>query len=754
MTEVRTERLARLLPFAVDSVLVAGLLLAALAPSGAPASPTFRADATPSSTVNASGTELTVDPPSYAMRTGHNLTLQAVWSAGSPLCDLAPLWYRWSVDGGTATGFLNTTTGPSVTFTADSFGSGTAAVVVRSGAVLDCGANETVLERTSGANVSIVVPLSLSGVEIGPNPLAPGGAANLEGAVTGGEAPYILDVAWGDGEHSTVALPAPGPFSVDHRFSAGEFVPSVVVSDADGNLVDGSVPETLSVGTGLEVAIAPASYVAELGVPAEFTGIADGEPTGAVTLFDCSNATVGLGGPSPTTPNGTEFPCTFTAPGIAEVLFGVYPPQPGGLSASVVLYEEVVAAPRLSAEPAQPVAEAGETELVRVCLSGGALPVSLSWNLSGNRSSGTETVDSDGGGVFAVPLGAAGEYTVGVRASDALGNIDTNSTPVVRVESPLVANASGARSFASYGAAADVAGEVLAGCPPFFWWVVPDLTSANASAANGTLPNVGVFAWSGWYAREGNLSVVVGVTDGCGGTSQVAVYVPLVPPLSVEATVAPGPTSSNETLAVNVSIRGGQPPFQVGVNASGNESWNRTVLSDGAYRWLLPTGGNGSVRVTVSVTDLLGLSTAFNLTVDLVRPSVQSSPDPTPSPPPSAISGPYGNSSTQSASDPTWLLAVFIPIGGSATLVLLWRRHSRKAPIEAPGPDPEATLKQIIEPAEGAERFTVELLAEEAGIPLAVVRSTIDRLVSEGTVRSESGADGEEVLSWSSDAGR
>ena len=59
------------------------------------------------------------------------------------------------------------------------------------------------------------------------------------------------------------------------------------------------------------------------------------------------------------------------------------------------------------------------------------------------------------------------------------------------------------------------------------------------------------------------------------------------------------------------------------------------------------------------------------------------------------------------------------------------------------------TLRGIIEPAEGAERFTVELLAEEAGIPLAMVRSTIDRLVSEGTVRSESGADGEEVLSWS-----
>ncbi len=499
MTEVRTKRGVRLLPLAVDSVLLAGLLLATVGSPGAPVSPEFRSDATPHSFSNASAANLMIDPPSYEMRTGSNLTLQAVWSAGSPLCPVEPLWYHWSVDSGNATGFLNTTTGPSATFIADSFGSGTVTVTVRSGAVLDCGANETVLERASVANVSIVVPLSLSGVELGPNPLAPGGTANLEGTVTGGEPPYALDVTWGDGDHSTVALPAPGLFSVGHRFSAGEFVPSVIASDAGGSFVNVSVPEPLSVGTGFEVAIAPASYVAELGVPTEFSGIAQDEPTGAVTLFDCSNATVGPGVASNATPNGTAFSCTFTASGTAEVLFGVYPPEPGGPSASVILYERVVAPPQVSAELAEPVGEVGNTELVPVRLSGGALPVLLTWNISGNRSGGTETVDSDGGGVLALPLGAAGEYVLGLRASDVLGGVGTNSTTTVRVESPLVANASGAESFASYGAIAQVAGEVLSGCPPFSWWVVPGFTPVNGSTGNGTLPNVGAFAWSGWY---------------------------------------------------------------------------------------------------------------------------------------------------------------------------------------------------------------------------------------------------------------
>jgi len=61
-------------------------------------------------------------------------------------------------------------------------------------------------------------------------------------------------------------------------------------------------------------------------------------------------------------------------------------------------------------------------------------------------------------------------------------------------------------------------------------------------------------------------------------------------------------------------------------------------------------------------------------------------------------------------------------------------------------------LRRILEPADGADRSTVELLAEEAGIPLAEVRATIDRLVESGAIRSETSTEGEEVLAWSGEA--
>jgi len=750
VTEVRTERTARRLPLVIDLVLLAGLLLATVGHSGAPAAPELLASTAPLSSSDAPVATLTVDPPSYTIRTDLNLTLQAVWSAESPLCRVTPVWFRWSVGSGNATGFLNATNGPSVTFTADSFSSGTATVDVRGVAFLACGTNLTVLERMVGSNVSIVTPLSLSGVELGPNPLLPGALADLVGNVTGGEPPYTVDVTWDDGTGSTVTLPASGPFSVDHRFSAGEFVPSLVASDADGSLVNVSVAEALSVGTGLEVAIAPASYVAEVGVPVEFTGIAEGEPAGAVTLFDCSNATVGSTDGSATVPNGTAFSCAFTSPGTSEVLFGAYPPAPGGLSASVVLYEHVVAPPQLSAEPVTSVGEVGGTLLVPIHLSGGALPASLSWNFSGNRSGGTETVDSDGGGVLTLPLGAAGAYTIGLRASDALGGIGTTVTSVLRVDSLLAANASGARSPTPYGAVAEVAGNVLSGCPPFSWWVVPDLAPTNGSLGNGTLPNVGAFEWNGSYAREGNLSITTGVVDGCGVTWQTALTFQLVPPLSAEVVATQGPTSANETLAVNLSMQGGLPPFLLGVIASDNESWNRTAPSDGTYHWLFPTDANGSVGLAVSVLDRLDGFWQTNLTIVLTRP-----PDPiVPPPPPSVVPGSNNSATATPTIDPTWLLVGLVLVSGGGGSVLLWRRRVRRKCGRAPGPDPVSTLKNIIEPAEGAERFTVELLAEEAGIPLAVVRSTIDRLASEGTIRSESGADGEEVLSWSPETGR
>ncbi len=76
----------------------------------------------------------------------------------------------------------------------------------------------------------------------------------------------------------------------------------------------------------------------------------------------------------------------------------------------------------------------------------------------------------------------------------------------------------------------------------------------------------------------------------------------------------------------------------------------------------------------------------------------------------------------------------------------LWGR--RPPPFTASIPDAVEVLRRIIEPCDGAERAMVELLAEEEGVPWARVHRTIDRLCTEGRIRSDRGDDGVVRLTW------
>lgn len=76
---------------------------------------------------------------------------------------------------------------------------------------------------------------------------------------------------------------------------------------------------------------------------------------------------------------------------------------------------------------------------------------------------------------------------------------------------------------------------------------------------------------------------------------------------------------------------------------------------------------------------------------------------------------------------------------------LLVRRAAAPA---GPPPDPVVVLRSIIEPADGVDLATVELLADDEGVEAGVVHATLARLRENGTVRYERGSDGEEVYAW------
>jgi len=744
--EVCKRQALGLIASAVDSALVLSLVLAGTAvPGGVTGSvPGPHSDIT---SVTTAGPGLAVTPPSFWMRTGENVTLQAVWWTDSALCPLSALWFVWSVVEGATTGFLNASTGASVVFTADSLESGTVVVDVRSAAELACPSNATLVERSNSTAVSIVTPLDLADVQAGPLLLAPGGVVTLGGNITGGTPPYSVMVGWGDGTRTGFDLAGPGAFSLSHTFAAGEFAPYVVVNDSESDVENRSVAEAIAVGSDFRVAVAPSTFVAEVGIPVDLTGVAVDAPSGSVALYACTNATVDSNAPA-SVPNATGFACTFESPGTQEVLFGLYPTYLGGPSASSVLFETVVAPPELDVVPVANVGEAGRSALLEVSLSGGALPVSLTWNLTGDRSAGSEMVDVDGSGVLGLPLVAPGDYALGIRATDRFGVTEVNSTVALVVDAPLDVDAVAARSAGPSGATIVILGQVLAGCPPFSWWVIPQFPAANESPPSGSLGSEAEFPWNGSYTREGAGAFSVVVVDACGATSQTTLQEELVAPLA--ASVQATPSSTDGTLTLNLSVQGGWPPYLLFVNTSDNRSWNRTLPLPGTYGFGWATEATGSISFVATLVDGLGLTVTTRLTV--LWPS--SDPTPNPQPPPTAPGGP-SSASAPGALDVLGLLVSFAaPAVVGTGLALLWRRHVRARKTEPAEPDVVAVLREILQPADGAERFTVELVAEQRGIALEKVRSTIDRLIAEGTIRSESGADGEEVLSWSGSGGR
>jgi hypothetical protein len=259
---------------------------------------------------------------------------------------------------------------------------------------------------------------------------------------------------------------------------------------------------------------------------------------------------------------------------------------------------------------------------------------------------------------------------------------------------------------------------------------------------------VASFAWNGTLAGEGNASVTIVVVDGEGAVGWETVPVPLVPEFRASAQASVTPDGAGRAFWLNLSMSGGLPPFDLTVASSAGEGWNRSFASDGTYSLLLPTNDSGSVSLDVVLRDRLGAewTDALSFVIQSTAPPPNGT---SPSPPPTQNPS-NGTAGGPPSGDLTSLLALLVVGGTAAVAVALLRRRGHRPTREAgPAVDPVRVLRRILEPADGADRSTVELMAEEAGVPPEVARSTIDRLVVEGTIRSESGPDGEEVLAWS-----
>ncbi len=674
---------------------------------------------------------LDLDPATWWMPAGNSTGFSAAWIDPPEGCGLTAVWFRWAIVGAPVEGALNGTVGPNVTFVASSSVTGTSTLRVRSAAVIDCPGGSTATVGQAEANVTVVAPVAIGDLALAPDPAVPGENVSLAGNLTGGEPPYVVTIAWGGGTSSSLVVGAPGRFSAVHAYPSGTYQPDVVATDSSGRVGQATVDEPLTVSDSTAVGItAPGSSV-DVGVTMSFVARVLDEPSGSATGWRCSSDAPA----APASANGTNFSCGFSETGTGEVFFEIDPPVPY-LPVSTTLVETVEALPTLVANGSTQVAEVGQPFAVAFNVSGGVPPFRLRWSEVGTSTEGTLSVPSDGRVLVPLDPVLPGSLELVARLVDADGVGTENATTGLFVEPPLNLSASAERSLGATAADLAIDGSASAGAPPFLWIVTPSVAPKNGTALEGSLASIGSFGWAGNYTVVGGVNVSATVVDAAGGFASVTFALEAVAPLVGGLVAGPAPPSTPASFEIDLTLSGGLPPFELNVSASDGARWNLTIRTDGADVLPLNSTVGGPLFLSARVSDSLGSALEWNTSVTVVAPPA--TPPAPSSPPPSAAPAPLATGTA---------IALGLAAVGAALAALYLRRH-RTPPGAGPRPDATAVLRRIIEPADGADRATVELLAEEAGVPLEEARATIDRLIADGTLRAETDPDGEEVLAW------
>ncbi|MGP8077122.1 MAG: hypothetical protein ACLQD8_04785 [Thermoplasmata archaeon] len=698
----------------VGAAILLALPLASLTAAGAP-SPSIRTN--PDAT--AASLNLTIDPADWWMTGGTSAPATATWTDVAPGCVVTPLWYRWSVAPGGSEGSVAPTNRSTTNFTSVGVESGTTEITAAGAADLECGTNRTAAFRTATSTFHVDAPLVVEELRtVAPAPPSPG-ELEVEGTLAGGDPPFTVTVAWGDGTDTGAVVAGDGNFSVVGAPGPGPIDPVAFATDSAGLVARAAVEENSTGSRGFAISLLPSSYIADVGLPVTFH-LESTAPLGNYSLITvCEDALAGSHAPAAVP--GSGFSCAFAAPGIANVSVLATEDTFPFSTATARLLEPVV--PRLSVgvAPSSTDAEVGRESYVALTLLGGVPPFHVRWGFVGSGRTASASLALDGRFLAALSPVLAGSEEVVVEATDALGEPAANESASIDVQSPLAGEVSATGTAAMGGTGIALSATVVAGVPPFDWTVVRTGPLADETSAGGLLAVPGPFAWSGTVRAEGPQTATLIVVDAAGAIWEGNETVAPLERLAVELRASPdGPGR----WAGEVDISGGAAPFLAWVNGSDGESWNRSGLEDGRWNFSARALAEGNVSVTVTVIDRLGVTAHGSVSVN-----VAAGEEP-PSSPPGALVG----------------AAILLLLLGGAVTFWWWRRS--KPAGSAPAVDPVEALRAIVAPADGADRAVVELLAEEQGIPLATVRSAIDRLIAEGTIRAERGPDGEEVLAW------
>ncbi len=518
------------------------------------------------------------------------VTFSATGSGGT-----SPYTYAWNFGDGTT----STSQNPSHTYTT----TGTYNAVVT---LTD--ANSQVATATVTITAGAAAVLTASVVASPTSGFAPL-VVNFTATASGGTGGYAYTWAFGDGGVGTGA-------TVSHTYTtAGNFAPTVTVSDSSGATAPASTSVVVSPAAPLSVSATdtPTTGAAWLHVnlTATVTGgtapytylwsFGDQSPSGTTATVEHVYQCAGSYGPSLTVTDASGRTGTATAPTVS-----VTGGSCGALKATI-----------------------------SVTPNGGYAPLSVNASVSANGGTGQYTAawnfgdGSTGSGLLVQhTYHRGGNFTVTAVVSDSSGtsvNLQTSVDVVFGVALGL--NLSRAESPASVGAAASITG----GTPPYtsVVWSWGDGSSVQGCTNTGCTDAAHVFQASVATTYQ----VVVTVTDSKGDTASANASVMIYPPLvaSLNAT-APGPGAPPFKVNFTLSLKGGSGTYPSPFHWSFGDAAKSTTVAWNSTTFTYPSAGN--FTATVTVTDTLRHTTLAQVTVHLLKST---------SPPPGGTTGGSGS---------------------------------------------------------------------------------------------------------------
>ncbi len=708
--------------------LVGFLALLSVLPSVSPTAPSHPLSAVP----QFSGSSSTGVPVALSVDlTGANVsamtvTASARWGSAPANCTLDPVWTRWFWPANSSVaGTFDDPNASSTTVALSPLESGPYEVGARAAVAIDCSSGNTTEDQIALARGTDYAPLTLTNLSVRPGSQVVSDWVTLTTTLEGGLAPYELNVSWGDGTFGEQTVGAPGTVRFLHTYGAGVYIPSVQVTDQQGATTEAVAPEPVAVSNGTTAWIAASVPEAEAGQPVSFATTVV-HPVGPSHHIVACGSSVDSGGSG----NVSDVVCTPSLSGpfpVSVVVEGLVASQ----TFRSTYLEPVAGALALGLRATPPVTDVGVASVLRVTVTGGVAPfwITLTGPDGVGRILGPEPVDGDlllpwtpSANGLAVWTGSVTDG-LGVEARAA------NLTLAVAPKLALEAQASVWIGAASSGVG--LRGSVSGGSAPYLWTLSPGVGFANSSSMTA-LTGVTSWSWSASRSEEGVVNVTLGVFDDAGAWTDVteSVALPAAPTVRISNVSVAGASPSWVNFTLDPT--GGVPPYQGWVNVSNATEWSAR-FGAGATAASARVTGSGNLTLAVALRDARGVDAQANLTLDLPA----AAPSPPGPPPPSAPSA--------DALGLAALVAALVAVAAGS----VWILRRRRAPsVPAPGPDAERVLEDLLRPADGADRVTVELLAEERGVPLERARQTLDRLIAEGRVRSEREPDGGEILAW------